>query len=226
MEVAEKKTSLSKKKITTVILEAVRSFSGPIFQPMWPLLAICTVDVELWGKAVDVWFFTSLACSILLWGSSQYLQKRFSSFPNKVYDSFVESFYSRFPLLLLFLIFLVFAPYSPIICISYILLFTGKFINQSFEALYIYEKNDLRPILANVVGLIIGVTYYFSRLDIMSLEYLIFSMGLSEISKSAVHLLLNSKAFKMGRVNNINLEMYLLTYNSFIYSFAIILTLT
>ena len=60
----------------------------------------------------------------------------------------------------------------------------------------------------------------------MSLVYLIFAIGLSEISKSAVHLLLNYKVFLKGKVDKINLEMYLITYNFFIYSFSIILILT
>ncbi len=226
MELSEKRTLFKQKKATTVMLDALRSFSGPIFQPVWPLIAIYTVDIELWGKAVDVWFFASLAAIILSWGSNQYLQKRFSSFPNKVYDSFVESFYSRLPLLLIFLIFLGFSPYSPVICVSYILLFTGKFINQSFDTLYVYERNDWKPIVANITGLSIGVAYYFTRLEHMSLIYLIFSIGLSEISKSAVHLLLNYKVFIKGKVDKINLEMYLITYNYFIYSFSVILILT
>jgi hypothetical protein len=226
MELVEKKLFLSPKKVTSITLDALRSVSGPIFQPVWPLLAIYTVNIELWGKAVDVWFFASLASIILSWGSNQYLQKRFSSFPNKIYDSFVESFYSRMPLLLIFLIFLAFSPYDPIICISYILLFMGKYINQSFETLYIYEKNDWKPIFANIVGLGIGVAYYFWRLPDMSLIYLIFAIGLSEISKSAIHLILNYKVFVKGKVERINLEMYLITYNFFIYSFSIILILT
>lgn len=226
MEIAEKKYGLTQKKVTTVAFEALRSFSGPIFQPIWPLLAIYTVDVELWGKAVDVWFFASLASIILSWGSNQYLQKRFSSFPNNVYDSFVESFYSRLPLLLIFLIFLALSPYNPIICVSYLLLFAGKYINQSFETLYVYEKNDWKPIVANVLGLTVGIIYYFLRLKDMQLVYLIFAIGLSEIAKSAVHLILNYKVFLKGKVSNINLEMYLITYNFFIYSFSIILILT
>jgi len=226
MELAEKKLFVTPKKVTTITLEALRSVSGPIFQPVWPLLAIYTVNIELWGKAVDVWFFASLASIILSWGSNQYLQKRFSSFPNKIYDSFVESFYSRMPLLLIFLIFLAFSPYDPIICISYILLFMGKYINQSFETLYVYQKNDWKPIFANVVGLAIGVTYYFWKLPDMSLIYLMFAIGLSEISKSAIHLILNYKVFVKGKVERINLEMYLITYNFFIYSFSIILILT
>ncbi len=226
MEIVEKKHVLTQKRAAAVALEALRSFSGPIFQPIWPLLAIYTMDIELWGKAVDVWFFASLASIILSWGSNQYLQKRFSSFPNKVYDSFVESFYSRWPLLLIFLIFLAFSPYNPIICVSYILLFTGKYINQSFETLYVYEKNDWKPILANVIGLAVGITYYFFKLEEMQLVYLIFAIGFSEISKSAVHLILNYKVFLKGKVDKINLEMYLITYNFFIYSFSIILILT
>lgn len=226
MEAAAKKPMISPQKVTSVTLEALRSVSGPIFQPVWPLLAIYTLNIELWGKVVDVWFFASLAGIILSWGSNQYLQKRFSSFPNKIYDSFVESFYSRMPLLLIFLIFLAFYPSDPIICISYILLFMGKYINQSFETLYIYERNDWKPILANIIGLAIGVTYYFWRLPDMSSIYLMFAIGLSEISKSAVHLLLNFKVFVKGKVERINLEMYLITYNFFIYSFSIILILT
>jgi hypothetical protein len=226
MSVAQKRMSLPQKKVTSVVLEAVRTFSGPIFQPVWPLLAIYTVDIDLWGKAVDVWFFASLATIILSWGSNQYLQKRFASFPNKIYDTFVESFYSRLPLLLIFLIFLAFSPYDPIICISYMLLFTGKYINQSFETLYVYEKNDWKSVLANVIGLGIGIAYYFIRLEEMTVIYLIFAIGLSEIAKSAVHLLLNFKVFIKGKVDNINLEMYLITYNFFIYSFSMILILT
>lgn len=225
MEIVEKKYLLTPKRVTTLALEVLRSFSGPIFQPVWPLLAIYTVDVTLWGKAVDVWFFASLAAVILSWGSNQYLQKRFSSFPNKVYDSFVESFYSRLPLLLIFLIFLAFSPYNPIICVSYILLFTGKYINNSFETLYAYEKNDWKSILANVVGLTIGIFYYFMKLPDMQLIYFIFAIGLAEISKSAVHLLLNYKVFFKGKVDRINFEMYLVTYNYFIYSFSFILVL-
>jgi hypothetical protein len=226
MELTEKKQLFSQKKLTTIVLEAVRYSSGPIFQPVWPLLAIYTVNLELWGKAVDVWFFASLATIILTWGSNQYLQKRFSSFPNKIYDSFVESFYSRLPLLFIFLIFLAFSPYNPIICISYILLFTGKYINQSFETLYVYEKNDWKPVFANTVGLGIGVAYYFVRLSDMSFSYLIFAIGLSEICKSAIHLMLNFKVFIKGKVERINLEMYLITYNYFIYAFSIVLILT
>src|SRR5688572_5847516 len=213
MSVAQKRISLPQKKVTSVIMEALRTFSGPIFQPVWPLLAIHTVDIDLWGKAVDVWFFASLATIILSWGSNQYLQKRFASFPNKVYDTFVESFYSRLPLLLIFLIFLAFSPYDPIICISYMLLFTGKYINQSFETLYVYEKKDWKSVLANVLGLAVGIVYYFIRIEEMTVIYLIFAIGLSEIAKSAVHLILNLKVFIKGKVDNINLEMYLITYN-------------
>jgi hypothetical protein len=111
-------------------------------------------------------------------------------------------------------------------CVSYILLFTGKYINHSFEALYVYEKNDWKPILANMSGLVVGVVYYFFRLEEMSLTYLLFAIGLSEISKSAIHLLLNYKVFIKGKVDRINLEMYLITYNFFIYSFSIVLILT
>jgi len=226
MEVAENRSSYAQKKVVSVSLEALRTFSGPIFQPVWPLVAIYTVDVDLWGKAVDVWFFASLATVILSWGSNQYLQKRFASFPNKVYDSFVESFYSRMPLLIIFLIFLAFYPYEPIICISYMILFAGKYINHSFETLYVYERNDWKPILANVVGLGIGVGYYFYKLQEMTFIYLIFAIGLSEIAKSAVHLILNIKVFVKGKVERINLEMYLITYNYFIYTFSMILILT
>lgn len=226
MELIQKKFLLSPKKATTIAMEALRSFSGPIFQPVWPLLAIYMVNIELWGKAVDVWFFASIASIILSWGSNQYLQKRFSSFPNKIYDSFVESFYSRLPLLIIFLIFLALSPYNPIICVSYLLLFTGKFINQSFETLYVYEKNDWKPIIANITGISVGIAYFFLRLDDMSFMYLIFAIGLTEISKSAIHLLLNYKVFIKGKLSTINIEMYLITYNYFIYSFSIILILT
>lgn len=213
------------KRATTVALEVFGTFSNIIFQPIWPLLAIYTFNIELWGKAVDIWFFASLASVILTWGSNQYLQKRFSSLPNKIYDSFIESFYSRLPLLLIFLIFFAFTPNDPIICVSYILLFTGKYINHSFETLYVCKKNAWKPILANILGLAIGVIYYFMRLPEMSLIYLIFAIGLSEISKSVIHLLLNYKVFLKGKVDKINLEMYLITYNFFIYSFSFILIL-
>ncbi len=226
MEFTQDRSLYSQKKFVSVFLEAVRTFTGPLFAPIWPLLAIYTVDIELWGKAVDVWFFASLATIILSWGSSQYLQKRFTSFPNKVYDSFVESFYSRLPLLLIFLVFLAFYPYDPIICISYMLLFAGKYINHSFETLYVYEKNDWKPIVANLTGLGVGVAYYFYKLDEMTFIYLIFAIGLSEIVKSVIHLILNFKVFIKGKVERINLEMYLVTYNFFIYSFSTILILT
>ena len=81
MELAGKKYLLTQKKVTDLGLEVLRSFSSAVFQPVWPLLAIYTIDIRLWGKAVDVWFFASLAAVILSWGSGQYLQKRFSSFP-------------------------------------------------------------------------------------------------------------------------------------------------
>lgn len=226
MEAVEKRSIFSQKKASTIVLDALRSFAGPIFQPIWPLLVIYTADVQLWGKAVDVWFFASFAAIILSWGSNQYLQKRFASFPNKVYDSFVESVYSRLPLLLIFLIFLAFSPYSPVICISYMLLFTGKFINQSFDALYVYQKNDWKPIAANLTGLALGITYYLYKLHEMSLVFLIFAIGIAEITKSIFHLMLNYKVFIKGKVNNINLEMYLLTYNFFLYSFSVTLILT
>ncbi len=127
------------------------------------LLIIKKHSTALWGEYVTLLIWVNFIMIFSYFGNRDYLLKRFSEQPGKIYTTWLSNFSTRFlvfSLIGVFIFFIpLFEPYRiPILIWTFLL-----FYNQSFGVLILYQKdfkfNFITELIRN--SSIVGVLFFF-----------------------------------------------------------------
>ncbi|MCK0178940.1 hypothetical protein MWU50_06545 [Flavobacteriaceae bacterium S0862] len=137
-------------RLLLIGINTVRGFSGPVFNFLIALFGINFFGKEDWGTMVNALLLVFLVVFIISWGNKDYLVRKFSSQPSKIYYNFYSNFFSRSLLLPLTLLLLFFFPFTIAIwCIVLVILM--HFYN-ALESLIIYHQKFGSQFIAEIFG--------------------------------------------------------------------------
>ncbi|SDJ23037.1 MATE family efflux transporter [Flavobacterium noncentrifugens] len=118
---------------------AFRQVLIAVFGMTVPFVVIHNSSKIIWGSFVPLLLFSLLAAQIINWGNKEYLLRIFSKTPGKINVAYSQNLVARLPILIFFSILTCFYfPVSFGIWIS--LWLSGRYLQQSTEALIVYEK--------------------------------------------------------------------------------------
>ncbi len=140
-------------RLKPILGNAVNLFLPSIANMLLSAVVIHKTDSKLWGQIVIYQMFFYLVTAIISWGNKEYLLLNFSKNPAKIVMLWQQSFISRLWLLLLpGLVFtlLLFPLFTAINIICWIGL---RFVIQSFESIWVFNRTYYRIILAEVLAL-------------------------------------------------------------------------
>jgi len=110
-----------------------------IFGMTVPFLVIHNSSKIIWGSFVPLLLFSLLAAQIINWGNKEYLLRVFSKTPGKINVAYSQNLITRLPILVFFSISACFY-FSVSFGIWIFLWLSGRYLQQSTEALIVYEK--------------------------------------------------------------------------------------
>lgn len=144
-------------RIKTMGMNAFRQMLVPLGNMLIALLVVRLVAPELWGAFVKVKVWIALGAQVAMWGSKEFLLRKFSQTPSAIARLWPSNLISRIPALLigaLPVLLLVDAPLAlPALAWMVVLM-----ILQSFEVLVIYTRKFLPTIIVELVAILATVT--------------------------------------------------------------------
>ncbi len=150
-------------RVKTVSLYGFGQSIPMVAQLIISLLIIKKYSTTLWGEYVTLLLWVNFIVIFSYFGNKNYLLKRFSEQPGKIYSTWLSNFSTRFFVFLLIGIFVFFIPlFEPyrILILGWIFLL---FYNQSFEVLILYQKdfkfNFITELIRN--SMVVGVLFFF-----------------------------------------------------------------
>ncbi|MBC3845573.1 hypothetical protein H8K90_04190 [Winogradskyella echinorum] len=153
-------------RLLLIGINTIRGFSGPVFNFLIALFAIKYYGKEDWGTMINVLLSVFLIVFIISWGNKDYLIRKYSQQPSKVYNAFYSNFFSRSLLLPLALLLLLFFPLN-IACWSIILVVLMHSYN-ALESLVIYHQKFGAQFIAELIAfsLILSSIFYFKSFSL------------------------------------------------------------
>jgi O-antigen/teichoic acid export membrane protein len=154
-------------KIILIGVNTIRGFSGPIFNFLIALYGIKIFGKKDWGTMINALLSIFLIVFIISWGNKEYLIRKYSKQPAKVYYAFYSNFFSRSLLLPLSLsIFLFFSVQNAIWCIALVILMHTY---NAFESLVIYHQKFGAQFIAETIafGIIFSCILYFENFNLV-----------------------------------------------------------
>lgn len=150
-------------KLILISVNAIRGFSSPIFNFLIALFAIKFFGKENWGTMVNAILSIFLIAFLINWGNKEYLVRKYSSQPSKIFFAFYSNFFTRSLLLPLSLILLFFFPFK--IAIWCILLTIIIHCYNATESLIVYNQIFGIQFIAEIIAFSIITTsiFYFEK---------------------------------------------------------------
>ncbi|WP_339833385.1 hypothetical protein [uncultured Flavobacterium sp.] len=137
----------------------VNVFRGILFSILNFLVVILGVKFygkNDWGTLINIIIWVSLIVFVLNWGNKDYLIRKFSQEPSKIYNAFYSNLFSRSLLIFISLVFLFFFPIA--IALTSILLVILTHFYNSFESLIIFKQKFKEQLIAEAIGFCIILT--------------------------------------------------------------------
>jgi O-antigen/teichoic acid export membrane protein len=153
----------------------VNVFRGAVIPALNFLVMVSGIRIhgkESWGTLISIIIWVSLMVFVMGWGNKDFLVRKYSSEPSKMYTAFYSSLFSRSILLVLSLVLLIFFP-APIAFWGILLVVLMHFY-ASLESLVIYHQKFKAQLFSELLGFgiilggIFGITS-FSLLQFIQL---------------------------------------------------------
>ncbi|WP_237274903.1 polysaccharide biosynthesis protein [Tenacibaculum ovolyticum] len=155
-------------KLKPALFNIIRAYSTSVFNFLIALFGIKVYGKENWGEVVAVLLWVFFVIFFSNWGNQEYLLRKYSRNPSKIFELFSKNLFSRsFLLIFSFLIFLFF-PFK-IAFLACTLIFLIFFYN-SLNSLVIYHQKFGEQLFAESLGLIVLLlTIFFFPFNITSI---------------------------------------------------------
>lgn len=154
------------RKLTTIGVNTIRGFAVPAFNFLIIIFGISNFGKENWGTLINIQLWVFLIVFILSWGHKEYLLRKYSEMPSKIYYSFFSNFLSRSILLPLSFILFFFFPYT--IAQYCILLTLLMYCYDATYTLLIYHQKFISFLIAETISslIIISSIFYFQSFNL------------------------------------------------------------
>lgn len=155
-------------RLLLIGINTIRGFSGPVFNFLIALFGIKFFGKEDWGAMIYALLLVFLAVFIISWGNKDYLVRKYSAQPSKIYHAFYSNFFSRSLLLPLALLLFLFFPFSIAIwCIILVILMHSY---NALESLVIYHQKFGYQFVAELLafGIILSSIFYVENFDLQT----------------------------------------------------------
>ncbi len=154
------------RKLITIGTNTVRGFAGPVFNFLIIIFGISNFGKENWGTIINAQLWVFFVVFILSWGHKEYLLRKYSEVPSKIYYSFFSNFLSRSLLFPLSFILFFFFPYTTA---SYcILLALLMYCYDACYTLLIYHQKFSSLLIAEILSfsIIISCIFYYQSFNL------------------------------------------------------------
>ena len=142
-----------------IILNTARSVAPQVLNFLVALIGLKYLGKESWGDFIHILIWIYFVTFIANFGNKDFLLKKYSQNPSKIYTLFFTSFFSRTLFLILSIVFLFF--FSLKIALFSIALSVLIFSYQSLESLVLYFQKFLTQTLAEIIGFSIICIFIF-----------------------------------------------------------------
>ncbi|MBD09157.1 MAG: hypothetical protein CMC68_00160 [Flavobacteriaceae bacterium] len=153
-------------KLVLIGINALRGLSGPVFNFLIALFAIKFYGKEDWGTMINILLSVFLIVFIISWGNKDYLIRKYSQQPSKVYNAFYSNFFSRSLLLPLALLILFFFPLKIAVWSIVLVLLIHSY--NALESLVIYHQKFGSQFIGELIAflIILGSIFYFKNFNL------------------------------------------------------------
>lgn len=148
---------MSLQKYTTrlrpILGNAVNLFLPSMANMLLSAVVIYKTDSKLWGQIVIYQIFFYLVTAFINWGNKEYLLLNFSKNPSQITMLWQQSFVSRFWFLLLPSLVFTLLFFPIFIAINIVCWISLRFVIQSFESIWVFNKTYSHTILSEIIAL-------------------------------------------------------------------------
>lgn len=154
------------RRLRLIGINTIQGFANPAFNFLIVVFGVKIFGKEDWASLINVMLWVFFMTFMLGWGNRDYLLRKYSKAPGKMYHAFFSNFLSRSLLLPFSLLFFIFFPVP--IAFWAILLVVLTFTYASLGTLIVYHQNFSAQLLAEIVAfaIIFGSIYYFESFDL------------------------------------------------------------
>ena len=148
------------RRIFTIGMNTIRGFANPAFNFLIVVFGVKIFGKTDWASLINVLLWVYFTTFMLSWGNYDYLLRKFSNAPGKMYHAFVSNFLSRSLLLPFSLLLLFFFPLH--IALWAIVLVLLTFCYASLLPLVVYHQKFTAQVIAETVSFVIifGSIFY------------------------------------------------------------------
>jgi len=140
-------------KLILIAINMIRGFSSPFFNFLIAIFGVKIFGKNDWGELINVILWVFLFVFILGWGNKEYLIRKYSQQPSKIYHAFYSNFLSRSLLLPISLLLIFFFPYPiSIYCITLVVLMHTY---NALDSLVIYHQKFGAQFITELLAFVI-----------------------------------------------------------------------
>ncbi|WP_430410392.1 lipopolysaccharide biosynthesis protein [Kordia sp.] len=154
------------RKLITIGVNTIQGFATPAFNFLIVVLGVKIFGKIDWASLIDVMLWVFFTTFMLGWGNRDYLLRKYSEEPAKMYHAFFSNFFSRCLLLPFSLLLFVFFP--TVIASWAVALVVLTFAYTSLSTLVIYHQKFGAQLLAEIIGfaIILGSIFYIETFQL------------------------------------------------------------
>jgi O-antigen/teichoic acid export membrane protein len=157
-------------KLVNIGLNVFRGAVIPALNFLVVILGIKIHGKEAWGTLINIIIWISLMVFVLNWGNKDYLIRKYSKEPSRVYTTFYSNLFSRSLLLFISPVLLFLVPLP--IALSGILLVALMHFYTSLESLIIYHQKFKAQLFSEIIGFSIIIIGIFGFASFSLLQFL------------------------------------------------------
>ncbi|WP_046756404.1 lipopolysaccharide biosynthesis protein [Kordia jejudonensis] len=148
------------RKLITIGVNTIQGFASPAFNFLIVVFGVKIFGKSDWASLINVMIWVFFICFLFGWGNRDYLLRKYSEAPSKMYHAFFSNFFSRCLLLPFSLLLFVFFPVQ--IAIWTIALIVLIFMYASLSTLVVYHQKFGAQLIAEIIGftIIFGSIFY------------------------------------------------------------------
>lgn len=151
-------------KLFKIILNIARSIAVPIFNFLIAIIAVKYLGKENWGNFIQILLWIYFVAFISNFGNKDYLLRKYSENPSRIYTNFSVAFVTRSIFLLSSLLLILF--FSVKIALLSMLLSILIFAYQSLESLVLYKQKFGIQLIAEIAGFSVIIGFIFLKKEV------------------------------------------------------------
>lgn len=155
-------------------------------------------STELWGHYAELLIWSNVILMVLGFGSHDYLLRRFSDAPSKIYQVWTSNFITRGLLLIPALTLVLLLPFFREVIWGMALWVVLYFVNSSFRVLILFHRNFTFNILVEAIYNVVVIGLLFWFLESLDLRTLILAIVIGQGVKTLLF-----SGFYLGKFKNI-----------------------